>query len=77
MTGREYAAILLDSRYADAKVVEKVGNDHCEVFGVRRTGKHKNAIEANVIMPGLGGVMVVEPDLENPPDEELKTEDAK
>lgn len=64
MKAKEVAEQLL--RTPDAEVLVKVSNDWVEVCGVGATGRHRNAVTLLVQNPSLGGgVIVVEPDLED------------
>lgn len=60
MKARELAKEL--EKYPDMEVLVKVVNDWVEVHGVTSTGQHRNAITFNTIAPGLGGVIVREPE---------------
>ncbi len=74
MTCSELAVILSEPRLKNVHVLTKVGNDWCEISGVIATGQHRNAVMLNVDVPGLAGIIVVEPDIEDPTGEELKTD---
>lgn len=56
----ELASLLMET--PNKEVVLKVGDDWVEVCGTKPTLRHKNALTFEVVNPGCGGVIVVEPD---------------